>query len=75
MPIAIDSYGDKVSNLLNLDRHPRDQPFALIKKALFGGKGEIFIQNRFIKFKSNGSFSKHSQYHFESQDLMITSGL
>ena len=58
MPIAIDSYGDKVSILLNLDRHPRDQPFALIEKALFGGKGEIFTQDRFIKFKSNGGFSK-----------------
>ncbi len=58
MPIAIDSYGEKVSILLNLDRHPRDHPFALIEKAMFGGKGEIFTSDRFIKFKSNGGFSK-----------------
>lgn len=58
MPIAIDSYGAKVSVLLNLDRNPADQPFALIEKAMFGGKGEIFTRDRFIKFKSNGGFSK-----------------
>lgn len=58
MPIAIDSYGDKVSTLLNLGSHLREQPFALIEKAMFGGKGEIFTQDGFIKFKSNGSFSK-----------------
>ena len=62
MPITIDSYGDKVSILLNLDRHSRDQPFALVEKAMFGGKGEIFTQDSFIKFKSNYRLLDHQRY-------------
>lgn len=58
MPIAIDSCGEKVSALLNLGGRLGDQPFALIGKAMFGGKGEIFTQDRYIKFKANGGFSK-----------------
>ncbi len=58
MPIAVDSYGEKVSIMLNLGSHLREQPFAVIEKKMFGGKGEIFAQDRYISFKSNGSFSK-----------------
>lgn len=58
MPIAVDSYGEKVSVLLNLGNHLREQPFALIKKKMFGGSGEIFTPDRYIKFKSNRGFSK-----------------
>ena len=58
MPVAIESYGDKVSSLLNLGSHLRDQPFAVIQKKMFGGKGEIFTEDRVIKFKSNGGFTK-----------------
>ncbi|MCK5841784.1 MAG: hypothetical protein KAH31_06440 [Candidatus Sabulitectum sp.] len=58
MPIAVDSYGEKVSILLNLGSHLREQPFALIEKKMFGGSGEVFTPDRFISFKSNGGFSK-----------------
>lgn len=58
MPIAVDSYGEKVSILLNLGNHLREQPFAVIEKKMFGGSGEVFTFDRFISFKSNGSFSK-----------------
>jgi len=58
MPIAVDSYGEKVSIMLNLGNHLREQPFAAIEKKMFGGRGEVFAQDRYISFKSNGSFSK-----------------
>lgn len=58
MPMAVDSYGEKVSILLNLGNHLREQPFAVIEKKMFGGSGEIFAPDRYISFKSNGSFSK-----------------
>ncbi len=58
MPIAVDSYGEKVSIMLNLGSHLREQPFAVIEKKMFGGSGEIFARDRYISFKSNGGFSK-----------------
>ena len=58
MPIAIDSYGNKVSALLNLGIPLGDLPFAIIRKKMFGGGGEIFTSDRYIKFKSNGGKKK-----------------
>lgn len=58
MPAAVDSYGEKVSALLCLGSHLRDQPFALVSKKLFGGSGEVFTRDRYISFKSNGGFTK-----------------
>jgi len=57
-PIAVDSYGEKVSKLLNLGSHLRDQPFAVIDRGMFGAKGEIFTTDQYIEFKSNKGFSK-----------------
>ncbi len=58
MLIGVDSYGENVSIMLNLGNHLRAQPFAVIEKKIFGGKGEVFALDRYISFKSNGSFSK-----------------
>lgn len=57
-PVAIDSYGDKVTKLLNLGSHLREQPFAVIDRKMFGASGEVFTTDRYIKFKSNKGFSK-----------------
>ncbi len=58
IPLAIDSYGEKTSALLDLWVPIGDLPFAIIQKKLFAGTGEIFTSDRFLKFKSNGGFSK-----------------
>lgn len=57
-PVSVESYGDKVSALLNLGDHPRNMPFAEIHKKMMSGKGEIFTRDRHISFKSNGGFTK-----------------
>ncbi len=58
MPLAMDSYGDKITGLLKLGSHLRDQPFAVVEKKLFGGGGEVFTPDRYISFKANKGFSK-----------------
>jgi hypothetical protein len=58
MPLVLDRYGEKVSALLNLGSNLKDQPFVLIEKKLFKGKGEIFTSDRFVSFESNGAFTK-----------------
>ncbi len=55
---AIDSYGEKVSALLNLGEHPRNLPFAVIEKKMLGGKGELFLKDSYLEFRCNGGFTK-----------------
>ncbi|MBD3277924.1 MAG: hypothetical protein GF388_06475 [Candidatus Aegiribacteria sp.] len=55
---AVNSYGDKVTKLLNLGSHLREQPFAVIDRKMLGASGEVFTTDRYIEFKSNKGFSK-----------------
>lgn len=55
---SIESYGEKVSSLLGLGEHPRNIPFAAIEKKMLGAKGELFLKDRYVGFRSNGGFNR-----------------
>ena len=55
---GVEEYGGKVSALLNMGEDLRSLPFASIEKKMFGGKGELFLGDRYLSFKSNGGFTK-----------------
>ncbi|OPL19481.1 MAG: hypothetical protein AVO35_10720 [Candidatus Aegiribacteria sp. MLS_C] len=58
VPAALDTYGARVSSLLNTGEDLRGLPFAFVEKKMLGGKGELFLRDRCIRFRSNGGFNK-----------------